>query len=199
MAEASSTETKKVEVKNFFPALGKFIANNWQTLLGIIAGVYCVLEGEFHWIGNALAGVSVNPHIAYAIMSPLYGFIANALVKHGIEFGKSKQVRELAKAIGVEDAYIGLQNAYTEAKQAEEAKKAEEEAKAKAEAERAELKALVAEEAAKAEAEERAQANRIKAQEIRRKYLDDVSRGKFVGTLDEWFEQVYSVTDGATK
>ncbi len=171
---------------------GAFLKNNWQTIVGIICAIYCVLEGEFHWIGNALAGVHIDPHIAYAILSPLYGFIANALVKHGIEFGKSKQVRELAKVIGVEDAYTDLQNAYVAAQQAAEAEKIEAEAKAKAEAEKAEIKALVEEENAKAEAEQRAQANRLKAQEIRRKYLNDVAVGAFVGDFNEWFENYYS-------
>lgn len=89
----------------FFAKIGKFIKDNWQTGLGLCAFVYVILEAVFNWIGNGLIGLGIQSNIAYAIMTPLYGLIVNALGQAGLELGSKKDTRILAKKIGYDSSY----------------------------------------------------------------------------------------------
>lgn len=191
--EVVETPVKDDKCKKFFGCVGKFFCNNWQTLLGFVAIIYVVLEGAFGFIGNALAGAGINAYYAYLIMTPLYVAGANALIQSGIELGKRKDLRLVAKAIGVEKSFDILAEKQDEILAEKKAEQEKLDAEKKAEQEKADkkarLEAILAEETAKEEAEKQRQADIAEARRIKAEYLNAVATGQFNGSLNDWINR----------
>ena len=86
---------KVMKAKEIYAKVLRWLKANWQTGVGVASLVYLFLEIGFNFIGNGLAVHGVDPNIAYAILTPLYGFIVNAMAKQGFEKPEVVEQRHL--------------------------------------------------------------------------------------------------------